>query len=211
MGILFFSFKYRHVFLFCNAGQIINEHTDEDLLVSYVDGDTEAFLALYNRHKKPLYSYIVYISRSSSNVDDLFQQIWEKIHIRSAEISILIKNDRKRGKRFNLKSYIYKMGNNLVIDHQRSLKSKTFEPYDESQNAISLPNDPSDISEAEQIAKLMMAEVDRLSDDQRRVFLLRRSGHGFEEIADIEGVGIETIRSRYRYAMKKLKHIMEKI
>ena len=50
----------------------------------------------------------------------------------------------------------------------------------------------------------------RLSNEQRDVFLLREEGFTQEQIAEIIGVGRETVKSRLRYAGQHLRTIMEK-
>ena len=48
--------------------------------------------------------------------------------------------------------------------------------------------------------------VDSLPDDQREVFLLREvASLPFRDIAEITGVGENTVKSRMRYALDRLK------
>ena len=61
------------------------------------------------------------------------------------------------------------------------------------------------LSEFEQRRRLQLA-LDELPDDQRSVVLLRLEQElTLEEIGEITGVGRETVKSRLRYAMDKLR------
>lgn len=61
------------------------------------------------------------------------------------------------------------------------------------------------LSEFEQRRQLQLA-MEQLPDEQREVLQLRLEQElSLEEIAEITGVGRETVKSRLRYAMDKLR------
>lgn len=63
----------------------------------------------------------------------------------------------------------------------------------------------SQLSEFEQRRRLQLA-MEQLPDEQREVLQLRLEQElSLEEIAQITGVGRETVKSRLRYAMDKLR------
>ena len=68
------------------------------------------------------------------------------------------------------------------------------------------PSDPEhELSEFEQRRTLQRA-IEALPEDQRAVVLLRLEQElSLEEIATITGTGRETVKSRLRYAMDKLR------
>ena len=56
----------------------------------------------------------------------------------------------------------------------------------------------------------MRKAIDSLPDDQREVFLLREEADlSFKEIADIVGISENTVKSRMRYALTKLRSLLE--
>ena len=62
-----------------------------------------------------------------------------------------------------------------------------------------------ELSEFEQRRRLQLA-IEELPEDQREVVLLRLEQElSLEEIGAITGVGRETVKSRLRYAMDKLR------
>ena len=65
------------------------------------------------------------------------------------------------------------------------------------------------LSDFEQRRRLQLA-MDELPEEQREVLLLRLERElTLEEIADITGVGRETVKSRLRYALDKLRQRLD--
>ena len=48
-----------------------NEQTDEELIRAYLDGNADAFDALYERYKRPLYAYLNKMLGSRPLADDV--------------------------------------------------------------------------------------------------------------------------------------------
>ena len=69
------------------------------------------------------------------------------------------------------------------------------------------PEVPTDeAAEAPTLRTRMAAAIDALPDDQREVFLLRQmSGLSFREIGETVGAPENTVKSRMRYALDKLR------
>ena len=65
---------------------------------------------------------------------------------------------------------------------------------------------PERIVERKALAEQIVAAVQSLPDVQREAFLLSEEGDmSLEEIAALTGVGRETVKSRLRYALGKLR------
>ena len=61
-----------------------SEVDDSQLINRYLRGDDEAFVILYDRYRKVLYSfYLKSLSGDKALADDLFQQTWIKGRIKS--------------------------------------------------------------------------------------------------------------------------------
>ena len=62
----------------------------------------------------------------------------------------------------------------------------------------------------EELKERMRKAIDSLPEDQREVFLLREEADlSFKEIADIVGISENTVKSRMRYALTKLRALLE--
>ena len=57
----------------------LNLMTDEDLVVSYAEGNNSAFDVLLNRYKGSVHSYIYFIVRNKELTEDLFQETFVKV------------------------------------------------------------------------------------------------------------------------------------
>jgi len=55
----------------------------------------------------------------------------------------------------------------------------------------------------------LLAALAELPDEQRMTFVLQQEGFSHREIADITGVGSETVKSRLRYAKSATRARME--
>ena len=63
---------------------------------------------------------------------------------------------------------------------------------------------------SDELQARMRKAIDSLPDDQREVFLLREEADlSFKEIADIVGISENTVKSRMRYALTKLRSLLE--
>ena len=53
-------------------------HTDDELVVRYAQGNNEAFDVLLKRHESKIFSYIYYIVKDEDKANDVFQETFVK-------------------------------------------------------------------------------------------------------------------------------------
>ena len=53
--------------------------TDEELALSYIDGNNRAFDLLLSRNQSKLFSYILFVVRDRNTADDIFQETFVKV------------------------------------------------------------------------------------------------------------------------------------
>jgi RNA polymerase sigma-70 factor (ECF subfamily) len=103
---------------------------------------------------------------------------------------------------------LYRIAHNRLADHWRALQHRPPAPEDGDERAARVPDHDTPerhLSEFEERRRLRLA-LDELPDEQREVVLLRlEQDLSLEEIGEITGVGRETVKSRLRYAMDKLR------
>ena len=115
-------------------------------------------------------------------------------------------------------TWLYTIARNLSIDHQRKMKFREHASLDASHPKCGqpmgerLPN-PGPSTEQLAIGRLARERIARaveaLPEEQRDVFLLRQlQGLAFKEIAEVVGVPANTVKSRMRYALERLQHIL---
>ena len=177
--------------------------SDEDLMLAYATGDAAAFDALYARHKGGVYRYFLRQCHHAGAVDELFQDVWMNLVRARATYTASAK----------FTTYLYRLAHNRLIDYYRTnghvtLVSADDESYEDI--VVSLPASsalqPDRRAENRQLGERLKAAVAALPAAQREAFLLQHEGGlSLAEIAELTGAGVETVKSRLRYAVSKLK------
>ena len=175
-----------------------SEPADETLMLAYAAGDMAAFEQLYSRHRNRLYRFLLRQLRDPSLADEFFQEVWQRV--------ISARADWKPEAAFT--TWLYRIAHNRLTDHWRALKHRPPAPADGDERAARVPDPDTperNLSEFEQRRRLQLAMAE-LPEDQREVLELRLQQElSLEEIGQITGVGRETVKSRLRYAMDKLR------
>ena len=63
----------------------LKDMTDEELALSYVDGNNKAFDLLLSRNQQNLFSYILFVVHDRETADDIFQETFIKVITRLQE------------------------------------------------------------------------------------------------------------------------------
>ena len=172
--------------------------SDEQLMLDWVAGDAAAFEQLYGRHRTRLYRYLLRQLRDAALADEFFQDVWQKVIAARAGWT----PDAPFG------TWLYRIAHNRLGDHWRAAKYRPPAPEDADERAARIPDPDTperQLSEFEQRRRLQLA-LDALPPEQREVVVLRLEQElTLEEIGEITGVGRETVKSRLRYAMDKLR------
>ncbi len=178
------------------------EESDEALMLRYRNGEVRAFELLYERHKGPLFRFMLRQCAQRAVAEELFQDVWTNL-IRSRE------RYRVRAKFTTL---LYRMARNRLIDHHRSTGANPGHDAATSEapaESASAGPGPENQLESQRAGARLRAQIASLPAEQRDAFLLREEGGlRLEQIADVTGVGTETVKSRLRYAVAKLKQAL---
>ncbi len=179
-----------------------DQASDEQLMLDYCAGDAAAFEVLYQRHRGGLYRYILRQCNNARIAEELYQDVWLN----------LIRARQRYKVQAKFTTYLYHMAHNRLIDYYRKTSTSLPLSYTEDYNEV-LNNQAADAGDepeqrlagseqAEQLSLLLQ----QLPEAQREVFLLKEeSGMSLAEIAEATGVGVETVKSRLRYAFKRLR------
>lgn len=187
------------VFRMGEVGEATDVDDDAALMQRYARGDARAFERLYERHRRPLYRYLVRHTRHPETASDLFQEVWSK----------LITSRERYEPRARFQTYLYTLAHNCFIDHCRRTAARPQSDGETDPDALAPAdahaNPARSAEDAELLARYRHA-LASLPAEQRDVFLLyEESGLSLEEIARVTGVGAETAKSRLRYALAKLR------
>lgn len=171
---------------------------DDVLMLAWVAGDGTAFEQLYARHRGPLFRFLLRQLRDQGLAEEFFQDVWQRV--------IAARAGWKPEASFA--TWLFRIAHNRLNDHWRGLKHRPAAPEDGDERAASIPDPETPehtLSEFEQRRRLQLA-IEALPEEQREVVLLRLEQElSLEDIATITGAGRETVKSRLRYAMDKLR------
>lgn len=178
---------------------------DGELMLRYGSGDVGAFEALYARQKGPLYRYLLRHVRDEAVASDLFQEVWSKVIAARARYEA----------RAKFTTFLFHIAHHCTIDHHRRGRTGPSQAAADEQTVAyaepELPEHqrPDRLAEISEQRSALLEALAGLPIEQREAFLLREEGGlGVEDIARITGVGVETAKSRLRYAVRKLRQAL---
>jgi RNA polymerase sigma-70 factor (ECF subfamily) len=191
--------------------------SDEMLMTRYASGELEAFEALYNKHKGPLYRYLLRQIKEERAAEDLFQEVWGKV-VRSAA---------RYEEKAKFTTWLYTIARNKVIDNVRHMKVvlKVEEVEDhqnaESEHDLFASPEQQDLSadtaqapqkhydQSSQAAALEDC-IGKLPKHQLDCFLLKEeAGFTANAIAQITDASLEAIKSRLKTSYKNLRSCLQ--
>jgi RNA polymerase sigma-70 factor (ECF subfamily) len=187
---------------------------DEELMQAYAAGEVAAFDRLYRRHKGGVYRYMLRHCGNAGTADELFQDVWTQM--------IRARHTYVPAARFT--TWLYRIAQNRLIDHWRVSGRLHLVGDDRHTDSDEDADDPIDATPAPRSAepevRVGSAELGRriaaaladLPPAQRDAFLLQQeAGLALNEIAQVTGVGIETVKSRLRYAVASLRRQLSRV
>lgn len=207
---------------------------DAQLMARYAAGDVAAFEALYRRHKGPLYRYFLRQCGDPEAAAELFQEVWTRI-IKARERyepkarfatymyhighNCLVDHYRKAGRPLADGDGGDGGGGPVAGAGPEEIPDPFAEELDpafasarwslvdwEQQNAADPGPGPDAASVTAQRAARLWGALEKLPPVQREAFLLHEEAEmGLAEIAAVTGANPETVKSRLRYAVKKLR------
>ena len=189
----------------------MRESSDELLIHRYRGGDLRAFEVLLGRYRRPLFSYLLRSTRDRADAEELYQDVW---------LRVVERIDAFRGES-SFATWLYAIARHRMIDHQRRMKLRRHDSLDTAAGGGN--QEPSEggpwvarlvaggpTAETEAMRRETLSRVDQqvraLPEPQRDVLLLRTlQGLTFDEIAEIVEASPNTVKSRMRYALERLR------
>ena len=174
--------------------------SDEDLMLSYQQGNAAAFEVLYERHKGGVYRYLLAKCYRQEIAEELFQDVWMKLIAARDRYEISAK----------FTTYLYRLAHNHFIDYYRKTRTDVLQKKDQDEDVEHIKAtgqlQADEQLEIQRQTEMLSRLVDCLPDEQREAFMLKEeAGLTVTEIAEVTGVSAEAAKSRLRYAVKKLR------
>jgi RNA polymerase sigma-70 factor, ECF subfamily len=185
--------------------------TDEALMSAYGRGDAQAFESLYARHKGGTYRYFLrHLAGDAAVAEELHQDLWLRV----------IGARERYAAQAKFATWLYTLARHRLVDHWRALHGVSLASLEDdgvaaqAEERMVSVNDVDDgplhaTIDAETSRRLVtaLAGVPPL---QRDAFLLHvEGGLPLEEIARLTATSGETVKSRLRYAYRRLRATLE--
>ncbi len=180
-------------------------------MLAFARGDADAFGELFARHERGVYRFLLRsLSGQTAVAEDLLQEVWLAV----------VRNAAGWEPRARFATWLYGIARTRLIDHWRarrehvSLDATDDDAEDSPSWTAELAADrtvqPEVRVASRAHAKAFIAAVEQLPAAQRETFLLHAEAElTLTEIAALTGVGMETAKSRLRYAMARLRTALE--
>jgi RNA polymerase sigma-70 factor, ECF subfamily len=162
---------------------------DADLISRVRRGDVEAYNLLVSRWEKRVFNYLLRLTSSPDDALDLSQDAFLKAY----------QNIRKLDDPARFGPWLYRIAHNEAYSLFRKRRPETaLEDAPSERNPA--PGFPIDLSLA------VTAALDRLNPDQREAVVLKvYEGFKFDEMAEVLGCPVSTVKSRLYTALELLK------
>ena len=175
--------------------------------------DLALFKSLVRRHQNRVYSAAFRILGNAEEAEEVVQDTFVKVH----------QNLGKFRNESSFSSWMFRISHNLCMDMLRSKQRRGFqfihfesqaqEDPDISPTAINqLPDDmpnPAQQMDAQEQEQIIAQSIQQLPDTQKTVLVLHDvEGFSYQEISEITGMNLGTVRSRLHYGRLKLRDIL---
>jgi RNA polymerase sigma-70 factor (ECF subfamily) len=185
---------------------------DADVAALAKEGREPAFRELVRRYERPVFSLIFRMVRDREMAEDLAQDTF---------IKVLNNIDRYRPE-FKLSSWLFKIANNVTIDHlrKRQLATVSLDGSPQAQTASEAQAPSLDVEsrgesaleaiESRELGSAIERAIGKLRPEYRSCILLRHvEGRSYEEIAATLDLPLGTVKTYIHRARHELREALE--
>jgi len=189
---------------------LYSKKEDHVLINEYISGNEKAFEALLMRHKDRVHRFILMKLKDADLIEDIFQETFIKV------INTLKKGNYNEEGKFL--PWALRIAHNLIIDYFRKANRVRFvseTTYKDSDfNIFDVLSDQSlnieQLIIKDELETQMVDLVRFLPKSQRDVLEMRIFQElSFQDIADQEGISINTALGRMRYALMNMRKLIQ--
>jgi RNA polymerase sigma-70 factor (ECF subfamily) len=183
--------------------------SDAEVVARALDGRQEAYREIVVRYERPVFSLVARMLQDPGAAEDLAQEVFIKAFRR------LDTYDPQR----KFSSWLFKIAHNTTIDHLRRHSPETVpletDKDDERRGLASvLPDaaaeDPLAAAERRDLARALERAIARLRTEYREsVVMFYLEGASYQEICEVTGLPLGTVKTNLHRARKELAQHME--
>ena len=180
--------------------------TDEELVALSIGGDVESFNQLVLRWERPIFALAYRVIGREEEARDVVQETF-------------LRAFRGIGKfrgQAKFSSWVYRIALNLCRDWIRRERRAPILPTPEGVDVIELAAEQGPVESIEDlvarndISKVVADLMTRLPEEQRTAIILKEyHGMTFQEIADLQGVPLSTVKTRLYQGLNVLRRHLQ--
>jgi RNA polymerase sigma-70 factor (ECF subfamily) len=170
------------------------------------EGDQWAFAVLYDRFYRRLLDFFYALCRNRQTAEDLCQETFLRIW----------RLRRRYTPSGSFAAYLFTFGRNIWLEECRRIGKRRKLGVAESVEEMLVPltsdaaKHPDVRAACAEIEEKVFAVLNRLPEEQRMAFVLRTvNGLTVEEVSEVLGCPVNTVRSRKILAVKKLRRALQ--
>lgn len=181
--------------------ELIKEKTDNELYVSFIKGNDNAFNEIIKRYRKPIISFIIRYVKSIEVAEDLAQDTF---------VYVLMHRSEYNSKVSSLKSYLFLIAKCRAINYVKRNKRIVNMTDDYMANVQDEFNLDDELLKADNKRKVYWA-INKLKKEYRMVIYLRDiQEFQYKEISEILNITLPQTKVLIHRARKALEKILRK-
>ncbi len=181
---------------------------DQSLIAAARTGDLAAFNALVARHERAVYS----VALRHLRAPDAAQDVTQDAFLRAWQSLDTFRNDHAGG----FRAWVLRIATNRALDTLRATARRPQESIEARQDRDDSSWEPEaqdesafDLVSRGELGDVLERALGRLQPDQRLAVILSDiQGHPYDEIAEISGVALGTVKSRINRGRARLREIL---
>ncbi|MFL5816081.1 MAG: sigma-70 family RNA polymerase sigma factor [Conexibacter sp.] len=169
------------------TGPLLRLRSDEQLVRLFRAGSDEAFRVIHDRYRTRLFAYARQMfGGSRADAEDALQDVFVRAY------GALRANDRD----VSLRAWLYRIAHNRCIDELRRPSAAIGAPSEVLELVQAPASDPMDAVEQRESLRRLVADVQRLPEQQRSALLMREiSGMAYADLAAALDVTVPAVKS----------------
>jgi RNA polymerase sigma-70 factor, ECF subfamily len=187
----------------------LSDYTDEELILEFQQNNTvEAFEILVKRYKNPLTNYVFRFLGDTESSADVVQETMVKVYRNKDSYKSIAK----------FSTWIYTIAGNLAkTELQRRKRRNLFSisSYGEDNETFDIPDEqyqPDRMTDSGIKDEIIQKALLKVSDAYRDMVILRDIQElSYEEIAEITGITVGTVKSRINRGRAQLQKMLKDI
>ena len=185
----------------------MDNFSDEELVKQYLEGNKKALEFLIGKYLNPVYTFIYRYFNNQSEAEDAVQEAFLKVW----------KNIRKFNTDKSFKTWLFTIAKNTALDLLKKKKNLNFSDFDDEDEVNKLEEKITDTNPLP-IEKLKAAESKKQIQELLQKLPIKycslltlyfNNDFSLQQISEILGEPLNTIKSRYQRAIKLLQQMFK--